>query len=203
MSKVRGASAERIAKYILEKIGYKILRANEIFKLRGVEIAEIDFIAESPEGDKYVVEVKAGEVDVSTIRNVYANAKILKMRQLIIGRGFSNDAAKKIAEELGVKVITLSDFFILLDPLELEVIIRGAVRDVLQEYGFKPIYFSHIDKDELEKLKALVTSSNIKDFLDKVKFTEKDFGKYVQKLKNKGVIPKGSMSFEKLKRCRG
>ncbi|MGQ4832393.1 MAG: restriction endonuclease [Candidatus Asgardarchaeia archaeon] len=199
MSKIRGASAERIARYILEKIGYKIIKENEIFKIGNVEIAEIDFIAESPNGEKFVVEVKAGDVDVSTIRNIYANAKVLKMKPLIIGRGYSNDAAKKLAEELGVKVVSLSDFFILLDPLELEVIIRGALRDILYEYGFKPIHFNQVDQADLKKMYALVTSENIEDFLNKTNLTEKEFGKFIQKLKKKGILPKGSMNFEKMK----
>jgi len=200
MSKIKGISAERIARYILEKMGFKIIKTSERFKVDEVEIAEVDYIAESPEGEKYVVEVKAGDIDVSTIRNSYANAQILKMKPLIIGRGFSNEAAKKIAESLGVKVLQMSDFFILLDPTELEIIVRGIMTDVLNEYGFGPIYPAELDENELEFLITLSKSKDIQEFLNKTKMTNKDFGRFISTLKKKGILPEKSMKFSLLQR---
>ncbi|RLI64687.1 MAG: hypothetical protein DRO67_03805 [Candidatus Asgardarchaeum californiense] len=200
MSKVRGMSTERIAKHILEKAGYNIIEQNKIFTIDGVEIAEVDFIVEDEHGERYIVEVKSGDIDVGALRNLYANAKTLNMKPLIIGRRFSNQAAKKLAETLGVKVHLLNEFFLLLDATELEIILRGAIIDVLNEYGVRPFIVSSLTDNELNFLEALAESENIDDLLNKLKIEKKKFSKIVSKLKKKGVLPKYSVRYEQLKK---
>ena len=143
MGKARGLSAERIARYILLSEGYTILDERKVFKVNDIEIAEVDYIVTDASGQKYIVEVKAGDIDVSNIRNAYANAKTLNMKPLLIGRGFSNTAAEVLAKKLEVDVLFFRDYFLILDPLDLEVIMRGVLLDVFDEYGIKPITFAN------------------------------------------------------------
>ena len=64
----RGASSERIAVDVLERMGFKVLERGRRIVVDGVEVGEADIIAESPSGDRYCVEVKAGRASVNDLR---------------------------------------------------------------------------------------------------------------------------------------
>lgn len=199
MSKVRGMSTERIAKHILEKLGYKIIEQNKIFEIDDVEVAEIDFVVEDKNGERFIVEAKSGDVDVGTIRNVYANAKTLNMKPLIIARKFANLAAEKLAKKLNVKVLFLNEYFLLLDAVELEVLLRGAVVDALRDYSIRPFTMYLLSDDEKQFLEALLDSENVEDLMNKLNITKTDFAKMISKLKKKDVLPKHSLKYNQLK----
>lgn len=90
---------------------YKIMRD-------GVEVGEVDVLAEDSSKRLYAVEIKAGKVDVSGIRQAYVNAKLLNATPMVICRGYADESAKKLAEELGIEVVTLPDYvFLSIDEL--------------------------------------------------------------------------------------
>ncbi|MGC8582758.1 MAG: endonuclease [Thermoproteus sp.] len=90
---------------------YKIMKGD-------VELGEVDVLAEDMDKRLYAIEIKAGKVDVSGIRQAYINAKLLDARPMVVCRGYSDESAKKLAEELGVEVVTLPDYvFLSIDEL--------------------------------------------------------------------------------------
>lgn len=101
----------------------------------GVEVGEVDIVAEDSSGNKYAIEVKSGKVDVSAIRQAYVNAKVLNAKPLIVARGgFSNDSSRALADELGVSVINLEEAVVLtIDELRtvIENVLYEAVGDLI------------------------------------------------------------------------
>lgn len=205
MSRRKGASSERIARYILEQIfDYKIVDISKEISLDGLQISEADMIAEDPDGQLYLVEVKAGYADVGSLQQVYANSQLIsssevKYKPLVVCKGFSNEAAKKMAEELNIKAIRLSDMFMILGPEELEIIVREAVREIFDEYGLRPILLNEMTETEQKLLEVIGTSSSFEDIVNKSNMSQIMVGKILGQLRRKGVLPKSSGNFETLK----
>ena len=167
MSKIKGLSSERIAKRLLERRGFKILSSNYSLMDDKEKVAEIDIIAENPIGEKYAVEVKAGKGDINSIRQTYANAKLSGYKPLLICKGYSDEAAHKAAVKLKVKVIELSEYYLLLQPEELENIIKKCVEEVFETHGFLP-YSIEIGKHDQKILKTISTSNNYNEASEKL-----------------------------------
>jgi predicted RecB family endonuclease len=200
MSKIKGLSSERIAKRLLERRGFKILFSNFSIMDDKEKVAEVDFIAEDPNGKKYAVEVKAGNGDVNSIRQTYANAKLCEYNPLLICKGFSDEGARKAALKLKVDVIELSEYYLLLQPEELENIIKKCVEEVFETHGFLP-YSIEIDKNDQEILKTISTSDNFDEASEKLDLNKDDLGKKIRNLTKKGILPNRSLSYKDLKRC--
>ena len=128
----RWYASERIAFKLLEEMGYHVIETHKKIVIDDVEVGEVDAIALGPDNEYYAVEVKAGRLDVHGVRQVASNAMLLGMKPLAICKGFADDAARKVAEKLRVKVIELSDVF-LVDAEELEEIVYGAALDAFSE----------------------------------------------------------------------
>ncbi len=161
--KRRWYASERIAFKLLEETGYRIVETHKKIIVDGVEVGEVDAIALGPDNEYYAVEVKAGRLDVHGVRQVVSNAMLLGMKPLAICKGFADDAAKKVAEKLGVKVIELSDVF-LVDAEELEEIVYGAALEAFSETlrilidpGIK------VSITYLDYLKSIARSDNLHD----------------------------------------
>ncbi len=119
---------------LLSRLGFRVLGRRVKVTVNGVEVGEVDIVAEDGSGNKYAVEVKSGRVDVSAIRQAYVNAKVLNAKPLIVARGFSNDSSKALADELGVSVINLEDAVVLtVDELRtvIENVIYEAIGDLI------------------------------------------------------------------------
>lgn len=188
----KGMSAERIARGILEEKGFNILEVNPKILVDGVEIGEIDLIVQD-DNDIYAVEVKAGRADVGSVRQIYANAKLLGRKPLLVCKGFTNNAAMTIAGELGVNMIEIGEFYLLLEPEELEIIVRKAMRDVLEEYGFIPIPVEAPSEEDKKILKALATSSTGQQAALSLGISEHELGVRIGMLKEAGyLIPAGN-----------
>lgn len=125
----RGYVSERIAEEILKNIGFEILEKNKEIEVGGKKVAEVDIVARAPK-DLYAVEVKAGKVDVSSVRQAFANAKLLNAVPMVIGSGWANEEARLVAEELGVKYLMLCDLYVC-ERDELYSVVRSAVEDVI------------------------------------------------------------------------
>ncbi len=197
----RGRSSERIARGILEKLGYKILETNKAIILGKSEAFEVDILAQGPEGEKYCVEVKAGKAGVSDIRKVYADSEILGYKPLLVCKGYADEAAGEVAEKLGVKVIELSEYHLLLDPEELEIIVRNAVQEVLTEYGFYPLpAWEEIKERDWEIIEAIANSKSFEEAAQSLGMSTKDLGHKIGALREIGVFPTKGQSFSNLKK---
>jgi len=200
MSKVKGLSSERIAKRLLESRGFHILSTKHIIKEGKEKVAEVDILVEDSYGEKYAVEVKAGKGDVNSIRQAFANAKLCGYKPLLICKGYADDAARKAALKLDVKVVELSEYYLLLEPEELESIIKKCVEEVFETHGFLP-YSAEVDDKDRELLKAISTAKNFDEAAGRINVNRKELGKKIDDLTTRGILPKRSLSFRDLKRC--
>ena len=200
MSKVKGLSSERIAKRLLESRGFHVLSTKHVIKEGEEKVAEVDIVAEDSNGERYAVEVKAGKGDVNSIRQAYANAKLCGYKPMLICKGYSDDAARKAALKLDVKVVELSEYYLLLEPEELESIIKKCVEEVFETHGFLPYSAEVYDKDR-ELLKAISTAKNFDEAAGRININRKELGKKIDDLTTRGILPKRSLSFRDLKRC--
>ena len=199
MTRQKGMSAERIAKRLLESKGFEILATRYELVEKDEAIAEIDIVAKDPMGITYAVEVKAGNGSASTIRRTYANAELSGYEPLLICKDFSDPAAKEVAEKLEVSVIKLSEFYLLLDPEELESIIKTCLEEVLETHGFLP-YSIDLSQTDIKILKALTTAENFKKAAEILGKNHQELGNTIRELTIKGVLPQRSLSFSDLKR---
>ncbi|HDJ97324.1 MAG TPA: endonuclease, partial [Thermofilum sp.] len=76
---VAGLLVEDLAEGLLVRLGYVIKERRKKIVFEGVEVAEIDYLAEK-EGEKYIVEVKAGRISVNDVRQVYTNSVLVNAR---------------------------------------------------------------------------------------------------------------------------
>lgn len=193
----RGISSERIARGVLERMGFKVLSSRQRIITQGIEVGEVDLVAESPEGEKYSVEVKAGRASVTDVRQAYSNAKLLGLKPMLICKGYSDAAAEVVAKELGVEVIELPQFYLLLEAEDLETVVRQAVMDALEDYE-APMVHIKVEADELKALKALASASSWEEAANLVGGHEK-LEVYVSRLKSKGVL-KPARGFKGIRR---
>lgn len=200
MSKVKGLSSERIAKRLLESRGFHVLSTKHVIKEGEEKVAEVDIVVEDSNGERYAVEVKAGKGDVNSIRQAYANAKLCGYKPMLICKGYADDAARKAALKLDVKVVELSEYYLLLEPEELESIIKKCVEEVFETHGFLP-YSAEVDKKDRELLKAISTAKNFDEAAERININRKELGKKIDDLTTRGILPKRFLSFRDLKRC--
>ncbi|ADN50224.1 restriction endonuclease [Vulcanisaeta distributa] len=129
-----GIKFEDYVAELLSRLGLKVISRRVKVTVNGVEVGEVDIVAEDSSGNKYAIEVKSGKVDVSAIRQAYVNAKVLNAKPLIVARGFSNDSSRALADELGVSVINLEEAVVLtIDELRtvIENVLYEAVGDLI------------------------------------------------------------------------
>lgn len=193
----KGMSAERIARGILEEKGFKILEVNPKIMVKGMKLGEIDLIVQNDSGT-YAVEVKAGRADVGSVRQIYANSKLLGYIPMLVCKGFANDAALVTSRELGVNIIEMSEYYLLLEPEELETIVRKAMRDVLEEYGLRPIPLEPPSEEDIKVLAALVASSSSEQAASNLGVSERELGVRIGMLKEAGYLV-GAQNYESLR----
>ncbi len=155
----RWLASERIAFKILEERGFNIVETHKKLLIDGIEVGEVDAIAIGPDGERYVVEVKAGRLDVHGVRQVYTAAELLEAKPLVVAKGFADDAAKKLAEKLGINVIELEDVF-LVDAEELENIVYGTVVEATAEILRLILSPPPVPPHHIERLKAIASSDS-------------------------------------------
>ncbi len=200
MSKVKGLSSERIAKRLLESRGFHILSTKHAIMEGKQKVAEVDILAEDSNGDRYAVEVKSGKGDLNSIRQTYGNAQLSGYKPMLICKQFADDAARKVASKFHVKVIELSEYYLLLEPEELESIVKKCVEEVFETHGFLP-YSAEIDVKDRKLLRAISVSKDLDEVTKKLNIDRKEFGKKINDLTRRGILPARSLSFRDLKRC--
>ena len=183
--KFRGVSLENIAEEVLARRGFRIISKRYRIKVEGVDIAEVDILAEK-DGERYAVEVKAGRVSVTDLRQVYANAVLLKAKPLIVCRDFSDEAARKTAELLGVEVLFLPEFLVFVTPEELVYSVKSAVKEVLLELLTPPQV--ELSSEDVRVLKAIAEADSFRDAAVKLGMEISELGRRVAELRKKRVL---------------
>ena len=183
--KIKGISIENIAEEVLTRRGYRIVGKRYRIKVEGVDIAEVDILAEK-DGERYAVEVKAGRVSVTDLRQVYANAVLLKAKPLIVCRDFSDEAARKTAELLGVEVLFLPEFLVFVTPEELVYSVKSAVKEVLLELLTPPQV--ELSSEDVRVLKAIAEADSFRDAAVKLGMEISELGRRVAELRKKRVL---------------
>lgn len=200
-SSVKGRSSERIAEEILKRLGYEILEKNKKVTLGKAEAFEIDFIVRDSKGVEYAVDVKAGKASVSDLRQIYADSEMLDRQPLIVCKGLADEAAKAVAGELGVKALTFSAHYILLEPEELETIVRSAVRDVLGEYGFYPLPPQDmIGRSDLKIIRKVAMSASIDEAAKALDLETESLGRRLGEMRRKEMLPRRPQDYSALRK---
>ena len=181
---------------MLENKGFSIVATNYKIKSKGENIAEIDIVA-GKDGEKYAIEVKSGKASLSSIRQTYANAKLAGFKPLLICKK-SDDATKEAAKKLGVEILEMSEYHLLLEPEELESIVKNCMEEVMEKYGYIPYAF--LSNSDIKFFKTIAESESIEDALKKLKINEKKFGEKISKMAKKGIMPSRPLSFMDLKK---
>ncbi len=113
-----GARFERYILDLLPALGLFPKASRHRIYRNGVEVGEVDILAVDGDGNTYAVEVKAGKIDITGIRQAYINAKLIGAKPLVIARGYAEEGARELARELGVEVVLLPDYvFLSVDDL--------------------------------------------------------------------------------------
>jgi predicted RecB family endonuclease len=197
-AKRKWRSSEEIALEYLEELGYKILDRNYKIKIEGVEVGEVDAIVENENGEKYAVEIKAGNIDVNGIRQAYVNAQLLGYKPLIVAKGYSDESAEKLAEELGVKIYLLSDRFIV-DAEELETIVYSSIKRTLQEILDTLTQAPIPAPEERDFLEKLVESRTIKELAEKTRGDINEVARMIRRLQNRGILSRKTRNYTEIR----
>lgn len=193
-------SSERVAIRVLEELGYSIVDTRRKIIINETIVGEVDAIVNDGAGQTFAVEIKAGKIDVSGVRQAYVNSIILGMKPLVICKGFADDAAKELAEKLGVKVIQLSDVF-LVESEELETILREVVEDTIADY-FEVFYgvTHNINPSHIEVLKAIAETTTIDEAAERLGIDIHVLMKKIDEMRSAGIIPRWAKKYTTLKR---
>jgi len=196
----RWRSSERIAEEILRNLGFEIVEHHKRIVVEGFEIGEVDFVARSKDGILYAVEVKAGKIDITGLRQAYVNAVLLNMKPLVICKGFADDSARELAKTLGIEVVQLSEFLVTEDE-ELETIVREAVEDALAEY-VEMLLFSPppLKKDYAKVLEAVSKASSPNEAAEYLGIDVHELMKTLSEMRNAGVLPRWAKRWSSIKR---
>jgi len=180
----------------LEGKGFRIIATNYKINSKGENIAEIDILAEK-DGEKYAIEVKSGKASLTSIRQAYANAQLAGFKPLLICKK-SDEATKEAAKKLGVEIMEFSEYHLLLEPEELESIVKKCMEEVMEEYGFTPSL--EVNEKTLAVLKAIAYAEDFSHAAKILHMKEEKLEKEIAKLSKKGILPPRSLSFRDLKR---
>ena len=195
----KGFIAEELATILLQRMGYKVIARNYEYEINGKKVCEIDVIAEDGKY-KYAVEVKSGKIGVSDVRNAYSNAEMTGLKPLIVCRGFSEESARIAASKLGVKVLSMSKYFLLLEYEDLYRVVEHAIKRILISYGLmRPVLAEEIGSEEFKVIKAIALSNDMDEAVSKAKLSKKKIEKTISDLRRRRIIPEGTFGYKELK----
>ncbi len=190
----RWRSSERIALSMLEQLGYRVIDTRVKVRVDGIEIAEIDAIVEDEQGERYAVEIKAGRIDVTGLRQAYVNAELLGLKPMIVAKGFADEAAEALAEKLGVKTILLSDYY-LVEAEELEILIREAIGQIISDTLTLVAAGPMVSPEEQRVLEAIASSPNIAEAADKLGVSVKELTRIINRMRSRGILPHNAKQY--------
>lgn len=178
-------SSEALASRILEEMGYTILDYHVPVVVDGVEISDIDIVAEK-DGERYAVEVKAGAIDISGLRQAYVNAILTNMKPLVIARGYSGDEAEVLARRLNVDVIVIPDA-VMASSDDLREIIREAVADAVTDILGRLVDCPTLPEEEWSLVEA-IASSGVAGAAERLGLPIDVVARAVASLRKRGVL---------------
>ena len=189
------AASDRIALGVLEELGYRIVETGKKIVLNNVEVGEIDILAMDNNGEIYAVEVKAGRLDVSGVRQAYINALLLNGKPMVICKGFADDSAHELADKLGVKVIELTDIF-LVESEEIYTIMKEVVEETLTDY-FEIFYGFNFEprQEYMEILNAIYTSQSMEEAASKLNMNISNLAKKIEEMKKNDILPRWASKY--------
>jgi len=182
---LRGYTIEEIAENLLIMKGFEIKERRKDVIRGNVPIAEIDILAEK-EGELYAVEVKAGRISLTDIRQAYTNAVLINAKPLIIGRGYSDKASEEAAKALNIDVIILDDYLSFTSLEELEASIdQVIVKNLLELFSFN---IKNITSTDLKTIEVLANSKTFSEAADKLSVDKRTLGNIIKDMKGRGIL---------------
>ncbi|MFP3283308.1 MAG: YraN family protein [Nitrososphaeria archaeon] len=195
----RWRSSERIAARILEDAGFIILEEHHRIMVDGVEVGEVDLVAER-DGRRYAVEVKAGRLDVGGIRQAYVNAGLMGAEPLVVCKGFSDSSAEALAGELGIGVLRMSDLFIV-EQEELEALIREVMEDALGELVSFLASDAMPSEDDRRILRAIAGTGDIVEAAGELGMEIGGLARAIEDMRSRGVLPRWARKYGSVRRA--
>jgi len=183
---VRGRVSVEVAKRVLSGLGYRVVEESIPIVVKGEEVGEADLIVEDEEGRRYAVEVKAGKLSVSGVRQAKVNAKILGLEPMVVARGYADEAARALAEELGVRVVCLADL-IAISETDLYLVVKAAVEEVLCEFLLSLRALK--EEEVMRTLEAIAESDSFSDAASKLGISVGELGRILGSLRRDNVLP--------------
>jgi predicted RecB family endonuclease len=178
-------SSEALASRILEEMGYTIVGYHVPVIVDGVEVSDVDIVAEK-DGKRYAVEVKAGAIDVSGLRQAYVNAILTNMKPLVVARGYSGEEAEVLAKRLNIEVVIVPDA-VMASSDDLREIVREAVADALTEVLGRLIDCPQLSEEEWSLVEA-IASGGVAGAAEKLGQPVEAVAKAVASLRKRGAL---------------
>jgi predicted RecB family endonuclease len=182
---VRGRASVEIAKRVLEKRGCTVIDECVRIRLNSLEVGEVDLLAKGPSDELLAVEVKAGGIGVSELKQLYVNALILNAKPVAVVRSAS-DEAKALASRLGIELVELNDL-LAVDEEELYSVVKSAVEDTLFELLTALPAVS--DEQTARLLEAVVQSENLEQAARIMGIETGELEKRLRELRKSGLLP--------------
>lgn len=182
---MRGKASVEIAKRVLEGMGYRVLQENVPIVVGESQVGEVDLLVENATG-LHAVEVKAGKVSVSDIRQAKINAELLGATPLIIARGFSDKSAEALANKLNVGAVLLSDLYAV-DEEELFYVVKAAVEEAVIELVSTLSVLE--DPSALRILEAIAASEDLENAAKLLQIEPKKLELTIGDMRKKGLLP--------------
>ncbi|MCE4612907.1 MAG: YraN family protein [Desulfurococcales archaeon] len=189
-------SSEGIASWLLEDLGFSIIEHNKRIILEGLEVGEVDIVAEK-DGVLYAVEVKAGRADVGSVKQAYVNASLLKAKPLIIARG-ADERALAVAEKLGVEVILLPDLLVG-GVDEIRAIVREAVVEAILGIARLFVECRELGPEDEELLQAIASNETLGEAAKTLGIDIRTAARRLALLKDRGIPIDTSMPYRYLR----
>jgi len=193
---VRGRASVEIAKRVLERRGCTVVDEGVRVKLNGLEVGEVDLLARNPDGELLAVEVKAGSIGVSELKQLYVNALLLNAKPVAVARSAS-DEARALASKLGIELVELSDL-LAVDEEELYTVVKSAVEDALFELLAALPALS--DERVTRLLEAVASSESIEQAAKIMGAEVGELERSLGGLRRSGLLPPLAR-YERLKAC--
>jgi Predicted endonuclease (RecB family) len=186
-----GARFERFILDLLPALGLFPKASRYRIYRNGVEVGEIDILAVDGNGDTYAVEVKAGKIDISGVRQAYTNAKLIGAKPLVIARGYAEEGARELAKELGVEVVLLPDY-LFLSVDDLYVAFTNAF---VRSLAVITAIITNLQEDEVKAIEScpdvncVCERVNCEDLFNKLPREARNFDTLLQAVKIAKLLP--------------
>jgi len=186
-----GARFERFILDLLPALGLFPKASRYRIYRNGVEVGEIDILAVDGNGNTYAVEVKAGKIDISGVRQAYTNAKLIGAKPLVIARGYAEEGARELAKELGVEVVLLPDY-LFLSVDDLYVAFTNAF---VRSLAVITAIITNLQEDEVKAIEScpdvncVCERVNCEDLFNKLPREARNFDTLLQAVKIAKLLP--------------